>query len=66
MFYYFSDSDIVGFVIHNVSEIDFNIMFDHFSEVDYVCFDIMPRHHSVVRYRIGMYFSVLIHCTSRN
>lgn len=22
-------------------------------EVDYVCFDIMPRHHSVVRYRIG-------------
>ena len=30
-------------------------MYDNFffSEVDFVCMDIVPRHHSIVRYRIG-------------
>ena len=27
--------------------------FSHFSEIDYVCFDMLPRHHSIIRWRMG-------------
>lgn len=28
------------------------------SEVDFVCMDIVPRHHSIVRYRIGKFVRI--------
>lgn len=31
----------------------FQILFA-FSQIDYVCFDFVPRHHNVIRYRIGV------------
>lgn len=41
------------------------------SEVDFVCMDIVPRHHSIVRYRIGkfvglVYVFSLINVSSSN
>ena len=31
----------------------FSFIIVNFSEVDYVCFDFMPRHHSVIRWRMS-------------
>ena len=36
------------------------------SEVDFTCFDIIPRHHSIVRYRVGMPYQLLLNTEETN
>lgn len=39
----------------NMFALYFIIMFIH-SQKDYVCFDFVPRHHNIIRYRRGLAF----------
>ena len=40
-------------IFEGVAKIDLIPLSFIFSEVDFVCFDIVPRRHSIVRYRVG-------------
>jgi len=44
------------FILFSNYKINFNKCLFVFSEIDYVCFDMLPRHHSIVRWRMGKYW----------
>lgn len=40
--------------MHNNIVYEFSHFFVCFSQKDYVCFDFIPRHHNVIRFRRGL------------